>query len=259
MAVKKAKNKNRTIKKSSVSGSKKKPHRVAKKAVGSKKTAAIAPKAHAKAHEPKEANLSVFDLKGKAHETLVLDALFQGPVNADVVYQAIIMYRAGEREGTAATKTRGEVSGGGKKPWKQKGTGRARHGSNRSPIWRSGGTVFGPHPRDYSYAIPLQLKRRAVAEVMKEKVLSGKLMLVNRLDVQAPKTKLAVEILDVFKLEKPLFVVEKKSENLLRAVRNVPAISVKTAEEVNALDVAMHRECLMEKGAYAGLLKRLKS
>lgn len=211
------------------------------------------------AKETASVNLSVFDLRGKPHETLVLDALFQGPINADVVYQAIVMYRAGEREGTAATKTRGEVSGGGKKPWKQKGTGRARHGSNRSPIWRSGGTVFGPHPRNYSYSIPLQLKRIAVAEVMKEKVLNGKLVLVNRLDVQAPKTKLAVEILDAFKLEKPLFVVEKKSANLLRAVRNVPSISVKTAEEVNALDVAAHRECLMEKGAYAGLLKRLKS
>ena len=92
---------------------------------------------------------------------------------------------------------------------------------------------------------------------MKDKVLNGKLTLVNHLDVQEPKTRLVAAILDAFKLQKPLFVVEKKSENLLRASRNIQSISVKTAEEVNALDVASHTECLMEKGAYAGLLKRL--
>jgi len=216
--------------------------------------------ANAKEAPAKESSLQVFDLKGKAHESLVLDPIFQNAsVNTNVVYQAVVMYRAGEREGTAATKTRGEVRGGGKKPWRQKGTGRARHGSTRSPIWRSGGTVFGPHPRDYSYALPLQLRRRAVVEVVKDKVLNGKLILVNHLEIPSHKTKEVSAILETFKLEKPLLVVEKKTEKLLTASRNIPGVSVKTSDELNALDVASHRECLMEKAAYAGLIKRLKT
>src|SRR3990167_9539674 len=204
--------------------------------------------------------LLVFDAAGKTHEKFELDSIFtDGAVHNDVIYQAVLMYRAGEREGTAATKTRGEVRGGGKKPWKQKGTGQARHGSRRSPIWRGGGVTFGPMPRDYSYAIPSQTRRKAVVEAMKDKMANGKLLLVNRLDVDAPKTKLVSAILESFKLEKPLFLVEQKSQNLLLASRNIREIAIKTAAEVNALDVLSHKECLMTKGAYTGLLKRLKS
>lgn len=204
--------------------------------------------------------LEIFDLKGKSIDKITLDALFvDGDVNKNVVYQAVLMYQAGMREGTAATKTRGEVSGGGKKPWKQKGTGQARHGSRRSPIWRGGGVTFGPHPRDYSYSIPDQLKRRAVVEVMKEKVHNGKLTMVNQLELEAPKTRIVVGIMDTFKLEKPLFLVEEKTDKLLLASRNIQHVAVKTAQEVNAYDVVSHKECVMTKGAYTSLLKRLKS
>lgn len=204
--------------------------------------------------------LLVFDAAGKTHEKFELDSIFtDGAVHNDVIYQAVLMYRAGEREGTAATKTRGEVRGGGKKPWKQKGTGQARHGSRRSPIWRGGGATFGPHPRDYSYSIPAEIRRRAVVEGVKDKVMNGKLFMLNKLELAAPKTKHVAAVLKNLKLERPLFLVEKRDNNLTIASRNIHGVSVKTADEVNALDVASHRECVITKGAYTGLLKRLKS
>ena len=207
----------------------------------------------------KDGTLPVYDLNGKTLETMKLDPMFQdAEVNRDVIYQAVLMYQAGEREGTASTKDRGHVRGGGKKPWKQKGTGQARHGSRRSPLWRGGGTTFGPMPRDYSYALPLGLRRKAVVEGVKEKVAGGKLIVVNDLVLAAPKTKLVAGILSALKLEKPLFLVDRKTDNLLMASRNIREVAVKTAEEVNALDVVSSRECVMTRAAYAGLLNRLK-
>lgn len=246
---------------------------VSKKSRPVKKTAAPkAKKAPAKTAAPKTAKkdtvkkaphdgiLSVYDLQGKSVDKLTLDPLFhEGAVNQDVIYQVVLMYQAGQREGTASTKNRGDVSGGGKKPWKQKGTGRARHASIRSPLWRGGGVTFGPSPRDYSYTVPAQLKRIAVAEGVKDKANGGKLFVLNRLEFDKPKTKLMAGVLKALKLEQPLLLVEKKSDNLVLASRNIRGISLKTADEVNALDVVSHRECVMTQGAYTGLLKRLKS
>ncbi len=231
-----------------------------KKAVQSPAKKAVKTK-EAPRQPAKENTLSVYDLNGhKSQEVLTLDPLFlSDSVNTDVVYQAVLMYQAGEREGTACTKERGAVSGGGKKPWKQKGTGQARHGSRRSPIWRGGGTTFGPMPRDYSYSLPAQLRKKAVVEGVKDKVLNGKLLFVNRLDLESPKTKTVSAFMDSLKLEKPLLLVEKKDRNLLIASRNIQGVAVKTAQEVNVLDVVSHKECVMTKGAYTGLLKRLKS
>ncbi len=236
--------------------------KTAKKTVTARKTArGKVTAAKKKSPAPaQEGTLSVFDLKGKAQETMALDPIFQGdPVNKDIIYQAVLMYQAGEREGTASTLDRGHVSGGGKKPWKQKGTGQARHGSRRSPIWRHGGVTFGPMPRDYSYSLPTQLKRQAVTEGVKDKVQNGKFVVLRELEIEKPKTRLVADILETFKLEKPLFVVDQKSDNLLLASRNIRAVTVKTSQEVNALDVVSHRECLITKAAYAGLVKRLKS
>ena len=203
---------------------------------------------------------SIYDVHGKAVGSFELDALFvKGPVHTDLLYQSILMYQAGEREGTAATKTRGEVRGGGKKPWKQKGTGQARHGSRRSPIWRGGGVTFGPHPRDYSYTLPAQMKRSAVAESVKEKASNQKLFVIEDLKLKQPKTREVVRILDALKLRKPLVLVDKRTPELQLAVRNLSHVSIKTADEVNALDVSRHQECLMTKAAYQGLVKRLKS
>lgn len=229
-----------------------------KKNLKSKKKSA--PRAKAPVATKHEGSLSVMDAHGKAVETMALDPLFLGDhVNTDVVYQAVLNYQAGEREGTASTKDRGHVRGGGKKPWKQKGTGRARHASRRSPIWRGGGVTFGPSPRDYSYALPPVIKRGAVVQVMKDKVLNKKLLFMNQIAVDEAKTKNIAKLLKTFKLEKPLFMVEKKDSRFLLASRNIRGIAVKTAGEVNALDIVSHKECVMTKGAYSILLKRLKS
>ena len=253
----------RTTKK--LKGARHEAKRKSKKAVKPKakvkavKKAAKAP-VSAKAKATPNGTLTVYDMKGKSEGTFSIDAMFYDtPVNQDVIYQAVLSYQAGERLGTAATKTRGEVSGGGKKPWKQKHTGRARHASIRSPIWRGGGSVFGPHPRDYSYQIPQQLRRQAVTEGVKDKVENGKLWILKDLTVSEPKTRIVAEMLDTFKLTKPLVLVEKKTNELLLASRNIPGVSVKTAEEVNALDVVSHKECVMTQSAYSGLVKRLKA
>ncbi len=218
-------------------------------------------KAKKKPVAAKGSALPVFDLKGhKLSESVELDPMFlDNDINQDVIYQAIVMYQAGQREGTASTKDRGHVRGGGKKPWKQKGTGQARHGSRRSPIWRGGGTTFGPMPRDYSYAIPSKLRRRAVLETLKDKVQKDKLVFVKGFELDSPKTKGMVTALEALKLEKPLLVVDRKSDNLMLASRNLPSVSIKFAQEINALDVASHKECVVAKEAYSGLLKRLKS
>jgi large subunit ribosomal protein L4 len=205
-------------------------------------------------------SVNVYDTHGKTHESVEFDAIFhESPVPGDVVYQAIRMYRAGQREGTASTKDRGHVRGGGKKPWKQKGTGQARHGSRRSPIWRGGGTTFGPMPRDYSYRVPAKMRKQAVVEVIKDKIQNGKIMILNRLDLKEAKTKQASLILEALKLQKPLFLLDKRDENARLAFRNIRTVAFKTAEEVNALDLASCKECVMTKEAYTGLVRRLKS
>ncbi len=227
--------------------------RVAKTVVKSK-VAAVA------THVEKAGSLNVYDINAKSVDSINLDPIFLGEgINSDVIYQTVLMYQAGQREGTASTKERGAVRGGGKKPWKQKGTGQARHGSRRSPIWRGGGVTFGPMPRDYSYSLPQMLKRKAVVEGIKDKVQKKRFFVINELKLQQPKTKIVADIMDAFKLEKPLFLVDQKSENLLLASRNIRQVAVKTADEVNILDVASHKECLVTKAAYVGLLKRLKS
>lgn len=119
--------------------------------------------------------------------------------------------------------------------------------------------MFGPHPRDYSYTIPSQIRRKAVVEVLKDKAKNGKFMMVEDIKLAAPKTKNVAGFMDALKLEKPLIVVEKKDENLMLASRNIREMSVKTALEINALDVVSHKECVFTKSAYNGLLKRLRS
>lgn len=207
----------------------------------------------------RDAAIKVYDLKGKVLETINIDPIFQGHVHTDLIYQAILMYRAGEREGTASTKDRGHVRGGGKKPWKQKGTGQARHGSRRSPIWKGGGTTFGPMPRDYSYSLPESMRKKALAEVLKEKVQTEKFLVLDRIQVDAPKTKCVAALLEALKLNKPLFVMEKRDKNFDLAARNIQAVDVKMAREINALDVANAQEFVIGRSAYDGLLKRLKS
>ena len=236
-------------------------HKTAKKLTKRASKATKAVKASAvESKAAKSGSLTIYDLNAKSVDTINLDPIFQGEeINTDVIYQTVLMYQAGQREGTASTKERGAVRGGGKKPWKQKGTGQARHGSRRSPIWRGGGVTFGPMPRDYSYSLPQQLKRKAVIEGVKDKVMNKRFFVVNDLKLDKPKTKLVANILEAFKLEKPLFLVHEKTVNLTLASRNISQMAVKTSDEVNILDVASHKECVITKAAYSGLIKRLKS
>ncbi len=248
-------------KKKNLKSSKHQAARKPKKPAMSKKAKKAEKKASRKpaaASQKTDGAVSVYDLKGKSVATLALDPLLhEGPVNTDVIYQAVLQYRAGEREGTASTKDRGHVRGGGKKPWKQKGTGRARHGSRRSPLWRGGGTTFGPMPRDYSYSIPSQIRRSAVIQALKGRVREGKFYVVSHLELPTPKTAQVVEVMEALKLRKPLLVVDGPHQNLKLASRNVRGVAVKTAQEINALDVAGHSECVITQSAYAGLVKRL--
>ena len=205
-------------------------------------------------------NATVYSMDGKKSGMVSLpEHIFGVRWNADLVKQVADSLLSTKRKNVAHTKDRSEVRGGGRKPWKQKGTGRARHASRRSPIWRGGGVTFGPSPRDYSYALPPVIKRGAVVQVMKDKILNKKLLFMNQISVDSAKTKDIAKLLKTLKLEKPLFMVEKKDNRFLLASRNIPGVAVKTAGEVNSLDIVSHKECVTTKGAYGVLLKRLKS
>lgn len=184
--------------------------------------------------------------------------VFDGKVNKAVLYQAIKMYEANRRQGTASTKTRAFVSGGGRKPWVQKHTGRARAGSIRSPLWKGGGDVFGPHPRDYSYDIGQKLRKEALRSSLNSKYNEKDLVVLDELKIEKPKTKEFKKLADSLKLnEKALFVVDKIDENVKLASRNLKEISVKRAEDINALDVLKSKKLILTKPALAIIEKRL--
>ena len=149
----------------------------------------------------KSTTIPLLNQKGDKLSDLPLDEkVFDGEVNKVLLHQVIRMYQANLRQGTHATKTRGEVSGGGKKPWRQKGTGRARAGSIRSPLWRHGGTVFGPQPRDYSYTLPQRMKKSALRSSLNPKVMDGAVVLVDKLGAEKPKTKEFAALLEALKI-----------------------------------------------------------
>ena len=183
--------------------------------------------------------IPVFDVKGKEIEKYQLNKeLFTGKVNKAVLYQAVIMYNACARQGNASTKTRGDVSGGGKKPFRQKGTGRARAGSTRSPLWRHGGSVFGPHPRDYRYDMPKKLKRVALLSSINSKLVDSKMIGISDVTVAEPKTKSFKVLLSALKLGgKSLFIVDSVDQNVVRASRNMHEVSIKNYKDFNTMDV----------------------
>ena len=158
--------------------------------------------------------------------------------NENVVFDAVIMQRASLRQGTHAVKNRSAVSGGGRKPWRQKGTGRARQGSIRSPQWRGGGIVFGPTPRSYSYKLPRKVRRLAIKSVLSQKVLDQKLVVVEALQFDAPKTKEFAQVLANLKVDtKVLVVVESSNEFAQLAARNIPNVTIVDETQVTVLDV----------------------
>lgn len=177
--------------------------------------------------------------------------LFGLSVRSDILHSSVVNFLANQRQGTHATKTKGLVSGGGKKPWKQKHTGRARAGSNRSPLWRGGGTVFGPQPRDYSYRLPKNLKRRALGEALSAKLSSGEVTVVENITMEKPGTKEMVGVLKNLGLDgkSVLIVLHEKNENVILSSRNIPGVSVARVTDINPYEILTHDMVLVTKEA----------
>lgn len=208
----------------------------------------------------KAVSIPIYNSKGKEIEKFELDKeLFTGEVNKGVLYQFLNMYNANQRRGTASTKTRGEVSGGGKKPWRQKGTGRARAGSTRSPLWRGGGKIFGPHPRNFHYDIPKKIKKIALLSSLNSKILDEKLIGIGSIELAEAKTKQFQAIVDALKLKgKSLFILDAIDEKIKRASRNIQGVSLKNYKDFNPADVLNCNTVIMSKTALKNIPERLK-
>lgn len=170
---------------------------------------------------------------------------FRTDADPSLLHEAVRMQLANRRSGTASTKTKGYVSGGGRKPWRQKGTGRARSGSTRSPLWRHGGTIFGPQPRDYSYQMPRKAWRRALGLAIADRASAGRMIITEALSLEAPKTKLAAAALAGLGLKHALIVVSDEDREFARAARNLAAHKVLALAGLNVYDVLNYDELLM--------------
>ena len=203
--------------------------------------------------------VSVRDVAGREVERLPLnESLWGGAAKVRVLAQAVQAYRANLRAGTASTKRRGEVSGGGKKPWKQKHTGRARAGSIRSPLWRGGGSVFGPKPRDFGVALPKAIRRKALLESLKGKLHDQELVVIDRLAATEPKTKPFAGLAETFGVaKKSIIVLEEFQEALVKSLRNLAGFELRRADDLNALDVLNASKVLLTKGAFQRVEQRL--
>lgn len=218
-------------------------------------------KKQVKTETKKVSAIPIFNSKGQKVDKFELNKeLFTGEVNKGVLYQFIRMYNANQRGGNASTKTRGDVSGGGKKPWRQKGTGRARAGSTRSPLWRGGGKVFGPHPRDFHYDIPKKIKKLALLSSLNSKILDEKLIGIDAIVLAEPKTKQFQAILDALKLEgKSLFVLDAVDAKTKRASRNIGSVTLRNYKDFNPVDVMNCNTVIMSKVALEKIPERLKA
>jgi len=186
------------------------------------------------------------------------DAVFSGEIKEHLFYEVVKMQLAGRRKGTACTKTRGEVSGGGVKPWKQKGTGRARSGSTRSPIWRHGGTVFGPKPRDYSYSVPKKVRREALKSALRLRVNDGGMRVIESLELEEAKTKTALSILKAMNFDSALIVTNGENKNLELAVRNLKDYKVIRSGGLNVFDVLKYKGLLITREALQQIEEKIK-
>lgn len=178
------------------------------------------------------------------------ESVFGIEPNKSVLFDAVIMQRASLRQGTHKTKTRSEVRGGGRKPWRQKGTGRARQGSIRSPQWRGGGIVFGPVPRSYSYKLPKKVRRLAIKSALSSKVIANQVVVLEDLLFDAPKTKAMAAVLNSLNVDrKALVVTADINESVQLSARNIPGVTVVTASGINVLDVLNHDKLVITKAA----------
>ncbi len=190
-----------------------------------------------------ELSAKVFDLDVKEH----------------LLHDVVRQQRAAKRAGNACTKTRVEVRGGGAKPWRQKGTGRARAGTNNSPIWRGGGVTFGPKPRDYSFKLNRKVRKQALAMAMSARLQEGNLIVVDEFVMDAIKTKDFVNIMKGFDFENCLLITEGKNENLNKSARNVNGFKIMSAEGLNVYDILLHKKLMLVKPAVESIEKRLEA
>lgn len=195
--------------------------------------------------------VAVYNMEGKQVGELELnDAVFGVKINHDLMHKAVLSHLANRRQGTMATKTRGQVRGGGRKPWRQKGTGRARQGSIRSPQWVGGGVVFGPTPRDFSFSLPKKARRAALKSALTAKVQAGDVVVLDELVVSEPKTKIMVRILNnLGAAQKPLVVTSEWDKNVELSTRNIPGAVVAKSAGLNVYDVLNAHKMVITKDA----------
>lgn len=185
------------------------------------------------------------------------EAIFGAKTRAHLLHQAIVMQLANRRAGSAATKSKGFVRGGGKKPWRQKGTGRARSGSIRSPIWVGGGTTFGPQPRDYSYRMPRTARREALLSALSLKNRDGKVIVVDKFELEEAKTKLMVKALAELKVQSAVIVISQSNPTIERSARNLAKIKVLRVEGINVYDLMRYDHLILTQEALQRLEERL--
>ena len=198
------------------------------------------------------ANVSVFNMEGKEVGTIELnDAVFGVEVNEHLVHMAVVQQLANNRQGTQKAKTRSEVSGGGRKPWRQKGTGHARQGSTRSPQWTGGGVVFAPTPRDYSFKLNKKEKRAALKSALSDKVANSNLIVLDELKFDEIKTKNFANVMNNLKVEKGLVVIAENDANVVMSARNVAAVDTSVVNEINVYDIMKAKTVVLTKDAVA--------
>ncbi len=201
---------------------------------------------------------AVVDMGNSEVARVALPALFSSPVNDDLLFEQVLAQRASRRQGDAATKTRGLIRGGGAKPWRQKGTGRARAGSSRSPIWRGGGTIFGPQPRSYGYRLPRAARRAALMSALAQKQRDGLIKVIDELRFSEPKTKAMRTTLEALGVcESCLIIIPAGDRNVELSARNLPRVLVQAVEGLNVYDVLRHKHLLVSKEALSAIEERV--
>ena len=200
------------------------------------------------------AKVSVYNIEGKEVDTIELnDAVFGVEVNEHLVHMAVVNQLANNRQGTQKAKTRSEVSGGGRKPWRQKGTGHARQGSTRAPQWTGGGVVFAPVPRDYSFKINKKEKRAALKSALTSRVQANKLIVLDELTMEAPKTKAMQTVLNNLNVKKALVVTKENNANVMLSMRNIPDVKASLVNTINVYDVMKYNTVVLTKDAVAAI------
>lgn len=190
--------------------------------------------------------------KNKVGTVKLNESVFKAEIKKHLLHEVVVMQQANRRSGTASTKNRAKVRGGGAKPWRQKGTGRARAGTNRSPLWVGGGTVFGPAPRSYKYSIPKKIRQAALRSALSIKLKDKKLIVLDKLELKEVKTKEMVSILkSIANLEKSLIVVDEVSNNLRRSARNIPSVKVISHKGLNVYDLLFYDLLILTKDGLA--------